>query len=577
MTRSSLRHRPRCNVFILSAPLILAAFAGTAPVSARNVPAAEASPEYRGMWVTRFEWPGLDRDQVRATIDEIMSQLARSHFNAVFFQVRGQADTLYPSPEEPWSALISTSPQGPGWDPLQHAIEAAHRNGLEFHAYINTHVAWQDVNDRPPPQTNPLYYRHCNAADPAHRDWLIHDEQGRPVQFDPGDHYTWIAPGVPDAQAYIRRQILYVAQNYDVDGLHFDRIRTCGPEYSHDPISTARQALGAEGNPGNLNFADWTRDQFTRMLCDLYAQVAEVKPQVKISAAPVGLYRRERNPDYPASFHFGWSKAYQDAQAWIAAGALDFVVPQIYWGSGPKPPFFDEIAPDWFTHAAGRHVVPGQNRSLPLGELVRQVRFTRDHGGHGNVMFAYKGFASKGGFKRYSGPGGPYERPARLPAMPWKDQPTEGILLGTLTDEAGQPVVDGWVTRTGGDEIALSSGDGLYSMLRVPPGTYALTIRKQGYAEARVDGVQVAAGRVTRVDVPLAVQLLTVAATSENGPARASAIQPAEDIGRALAESTAAWKRRWFVSKWLMPLCLALPFAAAGAVIYIERRCLNYR
>jgi len=192
-------------------------------------------------------------------------------------------------------------------------------------------------------------------------------------------------------------------------------------------------------------------------------------------------------------------------------------------------------------------------------------------------MFAYKGFASKGGFRKYSAQGGVYERPAQPPAMPWKDQPTEGILLGTLTDGAGQPVVDAWVTRTGGDEIALSSGDGVYAMLRVPPGTYALTVRKQGYADTRIDDVQVAAGRVTRVDLPVASQPLTVAAISTDRHARTGTIQSAEDIHLALAESTAAWQRRWFISKWLMPLFLALPCAAAAAVIFIERKYLHPR
>ena len=71
---------------------------------------AAAPDEFRGMWVTRFEWPSSDPAEAKLTIDTVMADLAASHFNAVLFQVRGQADTFYPSPEEPWSPLIS--PEG---------------------------------------------------------------------------------------------------------------------------------------------------------------------------------------------------------------------------------------------------------------------------------------------------------------------------------------------------------------------------------------------------------------------------------------------------------------------------------
>src|SRR5207244_1038836 len=139
---------------------------------------------------------------------------------------------------------------------------------------------------------NHLYYQHCNAAEPAHRDWLVHDAGANPVQYEESD-YVWIAPGVPDFQAYWRKQIMYVVNNYAIDGLHYDRIRTPGLPYSHDPISEARRA-SVEGNPDNLGFDDWTRDQITRMLRDLYAQIAEVKPQVKTSSSPIGLHSGPR-------------------------------------------------------------------------------------------------------------------------------------------------------------------------------------------------------------------------------------------------------------------------------------------
>ncbi len=490
---SSSRELPFC---IFAAALILLT-GSTAPV-----PAA-APDEFRGMWVTRFEWPDPDPAKAMHTIDTIMSDLAAAHFNAVLFQVRGQADTFYPSPEEPWSPMIAPDGQDPGWDPLAYALQAAHANGLAFHAYINTHVAWQASGQQPPADPNHLYYRHCNAADPDARDWLIHNQAGEPVGFE-SDNYVWLAPGVPASQAYIRRQVMYVVNHYDVDGVHFDRIRTPGPHYSHDPISSARQAPGSEGNPHHLDFADWTRDQFTRFLRDMTAEILEVKPHVVVSVAPAGLYRQERYPGYPDNFFYGFSKVYQDAQAWLAAGVVDLVIPQIYWADDGRLPGFADILADWVAHTAGRHIAAGQNRRWSLDQLADQVRAAATQGAAGVAMFHYSGFKQKGGFAHFAGSGGVYEQPARPPAMTWKTHPVAGTILGHITaGESGEPVIDAHVIRDGHDDVALSSGDGLFSFLDVPPGTHALTFSKQGRQPVTLASVTVAAGQATRVDVAL--------------------------------------------------------------------------
>lgn len=474
------------------------------------------SGEFRGVWVSRFEWPDRDQAKCKAKIDEIMKTLAAHNFNAVVFQVRGQCDTLYPSPEEPWSPHISPDGSDPGWDPMAYAIEAAHANKLEFHAYINTHVAWQHSKKAAPVAQSHIYYKHFNATDPNACDWAVHNGEGKPIVWG-GDSYVWIAPGVPEAQAYTRRQVMYVVNKYDIDGVHFDRIRTPTADCSRDPISVARSENGAEGNPAGLDFAKWTDDQFTRFVCDMYAQIVEAKPQVRVSSAPLGLVTQDRYPNYPAGFHYGVTKCHQDAQAWLAAGGMDFVVPQIYWADNDKKaPNFSEVLPDWVAHAAGRQIYAGHSTGVGVAELMNQVKVTRELGGLGNIVFSYGSFKSKQGFEQYSKAGSVYEKPVGTPAMPWKDAPSEGIILGTVKDvKTGEPVTDAQIRRNGSDYVALSSADGVFSMLKVTPGQYTLTVTKAGLPELKVENLTVAAGKVVRAEVALGGEPAVIASAEK--------------------------------------------------------------
>lgn len=444
------------------------------------------APEFRAMWATRFEWPNADPATCRARIDAIMTDLAGANFNAVFMQIRGQADVLYPSPYEVWSPLIGGS--DPGWDPLAYAIAAAHARGLEFHAYINTHTCWQSVPasaHTPPANPNHLYYAHCNAADPARRDWLHHSSATDPVQYSESD-YVWIAPGVPAYQAYIRQQVLHVVQNYAVDGVHFDRIRTpWSNQPSYDPISLARFA-DSQSNPGGLDFTHWTADQITRTVCDIYAAIMAVRPTVKVSAA---VYS---NPfTAPTAQH-------QEALRWLELGGMDMAVPMMYF-TGGEGSSWDSRLQAWLAGASGRHIVAGHITSQGISSLLEQVALTRLRGGHGNSVFSWSSFSWWDDYLSQV-----YQVPVATPLMPWKTSPLTGIIYGYVTDAAGGPVVDVQVTASDLPGVALSSGDGFYSLLLVDPGTYTLDASHPAYPPAQVAGVAVAAGQVVRQDIGLA-------------------------------------------------------------------------
>lgn len=465
------------SLLSLMATLLVTSF--TSPAHGQST-----NPEFRAMWISRFEWPKGDEATIKARIDTMMQELAAHNFNAVFFQVRGQADTFYPSPYEIWSNLINGGVD-PGWDPLAYAIDAAHANGLKFHAYINTHTCWQSGAGKDPAAGH-LFFAHCRASDPDHRDWLIHDSAGNPVQYHEND-YVWIAPGVPAFQAYIRKQVMYVVENYDVDGIHFDRIRTPNSLFSYDPISQARRA-DPQSNPNALDFSHWTRDQITRNVRDMYAAIMSVKPHLVVSAAVF-----QDSATAPASVH-------QDALTWAQTGGMDMLVPMMYT-SGVAGSTWDSRLIAWLAGSGGRQVVAGQGASVGSSMLQQQIELTRTRGGAGNSVFSWDSFAS---FDSYLG--SVYQASVAPPAMTWKTAPQTGIVFGYVTDAAGQPVVDAQLRRGGSTYVGLSTGDGFYSFLQVPPGTYTLEVTHRAYDPVSVANVTVTAGQVKRQDIALGAQ-----------------------------------------------------------------------
>ncbi len=405
-----------------------------------------------------------------------MQQASDHYFNAVFFQIRGQMDTLYPS-NETWSPLIGEV--DPGWDPLAFAISEAHKRGLEFHAYINTHTCWASETHDPPADPNHTFYTHCNASNPEKRDWVIHDISGNPVQWHEND-YVWVAPGVPDFQAYVREQVMYVVENYDIDGVHFDRIRTPNSSYSYDPISMARYQ-GTSANPENLGFHEWTADQITRTVRDIYAAIMEKKPYIKVSAAV---------------FHNMSTSAanqHQDSVTWIQEGMMDMLVPMMYYAGGEHSAW-DNTLGQWVFESRGRHVVAGHITTQGGDSIMDQIRVSRLREAQGTSIFSWSSVSFWDDYTDHV-----YFDVAPLPLMEWKTDPETGFICGYLHDNLGKPVVDGHVNCSEVYHTALSSGDGFYSFIDLSPGTYTLTFTQNG-STCEIKNAEVYAGRVTRVD-----------------------------------------------------------------------------
>lgn len=437
----------------------------------RTLPAEE----FRAVWINRFEWTGSSRERVASGISSMMRTLGQGHFNAVLFQVRGQGDTLYPSPEEPWSPLMKGDTRE--FDAVAHAVREAHRNDVEFHAWMNLSVIWQSGAKSPPADPRHPFHRFANATRPETRQGLIHDASGRPVQWG-ADGYVWLTHGNPEVNAYLRRQVRHFLARYQVDGLHLDD-RTGNPNgVSRDPLSVAR--FRGRGNPdGTADFGAWQRDQLTRFLRRVYVECKIHDPGLLVSAAPFGIADKDRLPGY-GGFSDG-AKFGVEPEAWLRAGVLDVLVPQIYWDLPDPEPNFATLVRDWMRHnRSGRPIWPGSALGRYGGEQplvpvqLRHVALARAYGAGGNAFYNYSGakpteWISAGRLL--------YPARARVPVPAHMRQGRAGHIGGTVVDGSGRPVVDAWIRIQGDPVTYLTCGDGFFAVPGKAPGVYTLEVR----------------------------------------------------------------------------------------------------
>jgi len=336
----------------------------------------------RGAWVSRFAYAHENPDSMKMKIINTMQNLAEANFNAVFFQLRGQCETFYPSPYEPWSKLIGY--KNPGFDPAQLAIDEARKNGLAFYAYINLLPLWNEVN--PPQDSSHIYFQHGPKTDATANWTLIAESDSDQVSTS----YFYLNPARPEVKTYLKKIIRHFVENYDIDGLHFDRIRYPGANFFQDSYS--KKQFQKDSIETGISRDDWARKALTDLVEAVVVEAMTVKPYLINSAASWGLYKTNDIPGYE-EFGSGFATYYQDAIDWLDHGIVDFIVPMIYWNMENPLPNFNALWLDFKNRTPNyQYIFPGLRIYdcdwVESGETKDQIEFVRKNDGLGTVVFA---------------------------------------------------------------------------------------------------------------------------------------------------------------------------------------------
>jgi uncharacterized lipoprotein YddW (UPF0748 family) len=327
---------------VLAAALLLCAVAldgcraggrlPAAPISKRTRPLPMPSP-VKAVWVARFHYHFPD------DIRTIMRNCARDGFNTVLWQVRGEGTVLYPSKIEPWSAEYGY--RDPGFDPLQIAVEQAHRHGLRIEAWVNVMPGWKGP-ERPPVQ-NQLWH--------TRPDWFLHDAAGNRQPL--GKFYVILNPCLPEVRRYIAGVVAEIVTNYDVDGVHLDYVRYAWETtpnardlYPRDPttLQIYRQQTGKHPADNPREWNHWRADRLTRLVGEIRDRINRHRPGATLTAAVWSTPQ------------VGYRDYFQNALAWLHAGTVDAVMPMAYTAQVND---FERYIGAYHTAALTRRIIPG--------------------------------------------------------------------------------------------------------------------------------------------------------------------------------------------------------------------------
>ena len=426
--------------------------------------------EVRSVWmatVWALDWPSSTSSTTAQKNEMVkyLDVLQKNNFNAVYFQVRTMSDAFYKSSYEPWSSyLTGTRGKDPGWDPLAFVVEECHKRGMECHAWVNP-------------------YRFSTGSN-----WSTAQDQalksaGMLLAYTKSDGKTTtiLNPGLESVRKRIVDVCKEIISNYDVDGLVFD-------DYFYPegiPVTSSAGDYDLWQKSGaSMTFGDWRRNNVNQMVADVYKMVQQQKPYVRFGISPAGaactsaaVAAKHGIDRCPVASDWQYDGIFSDPVAWLEAGTIDYISPQLYWKTNHKTNPFGPMT-KWWSYVAkhfGRHhyashsisFLNSSNTTSDWEEIGKQVQLSRDYTENeapGAVFYsaAYVTGKKQSGFGEWLQVN-KFQNKALTPAIDWKKSDLEKVQVSALNKRA---TVLSW---TGVDNVR-------YSVYAVPESVNVETL-----------------------------------------------------------------------------------------------------
>ena len=399
-----MRIHPRNTLLpLLLAILILLTSCGVQAISLNLIPMQpmeenmptvniiDPCSEVRGVWIAsvfNIDYPsaaGLDAAALQAEIDEIIDTCVENGLNTIFFQVRPTCDALYKSEIFPVSAFLSTDGTLP-FDPLEYIVSEAHKNNIFVHAWVNPlRVTMNSTDVTTLPENSPAR---------QNPEWTVPYVDGK----------LYLNAGIPAVRDLVADGVREIVAGYDVDGIVFDDYFYPYPANDTNGKPAAFDDAAAYAAYGG-DFADkdtWHRDNINKLIAQVYDTVHSTDPDCLFGVSPFGIWQNDdgKNGGSATNGLEGYKSLYCDALAWVEAGTVDYLSPQLYWQFTTTASPYDVLVRWWNTvlentgvdlyvsHAVYRY--EDGNWADPQGEMTEQVSFARSELSYkGSVFYGY--------------------------------------------------------------------------------------------------------------------------------------------------------------------------------------------
>lgn len=353
--------------------------------------------EFRGVWVATVENIDFAKcvtsKQFIQAYRQVLFNAKRAGFNAIIFQIRPASDAFYYSKINPWSRNL-TGIEGAGiknFDPLAYMVRATHREGMQFHAWLNPYRVCGNTKMGKMQYISTLSEKNfarrnpgCVLAVPSERK---------------GYNTLLLDPGLPQVRSHILNTVNEIITRYDVDAIHFD-------DYFYPYGGVGRSDFGTyqRHNPHKLTLDAWRRNNVDlvikniRILLDSHRKRTGKK--VAFGISPFGIWG---NAGHISGGSLTGGKEsyfinYADTRKWVKRNWIDYIAPQLYWHFGHDTAAYACLV-DWWCST-----VRGTNVKLYIGlapyrlgapgwsprELADQLRYNSSRRDvSGNIMFSY--------------------------------------------------------------------------------------------------------------------------------------------------------------------------------------------
>ncbi|MBE6596529.1 MAG: hypothetical protein E7641_02555 [Ruminococcaceae bacterium] len=279
----------------------------------------------KAIWLSQFDMNEVyqsggkqrSRTDFELLAKRIVKNIKSLGINTVFYQLRPNGDSIYPSDIFPASKYV-TGCYGVShtYDPVEIFIRVAHEEMISVHGWIN-----------------PLRCMSQSDISMISHDYTIkrwYDDKSPYIKVVNGICY--LDPAYSEVINLICGGIEEIIDKYDIDGIHIDDYFY--PTTSEGFDSLAYNSYRSSG--GILSLDDFRRENINNMVQRIYASVKSKNSALPFGISPSG--NTERN----------YNTLYADVKKWCEGECyVDYICPQIYFGFEHSSCPFDGVAEEF--------------------------------------------------------------------------------------------------------------------------------------------------------------------------------------------------------------------------------------